>query len=53
MPILVGSLMCIRYMSRLVRYRGRVHGGHGAFREFVETILAEEGVLDGLIEQFS
>lgn len=40
------------YVSRLVRYRGRVHGGHGAFREFVETILAEEGELDALIEQF-
>ncbi|MDE6042648.1 MAG: HAD family hydrolase [Muribaculaceae bacterium] len=41
------------YVSRHVRYRGRVHGGHGAFREFVETILAEEGRLDSLIEQFS
>ncbi len=40
------------YVSRLVRHRGRVHGGHGAFREFVETILAEEGLLDSLLDQF-
>lgn len=41
------------YVSRHVKYRGTVHGGHGAFREFVESVLRDCGELDALIEQFS
>lgn len=37
------------YIRNRVRYPGRIHGGHGAFREFVETILAENGILDKLV----
>lgn len=38
------------YIRREVRYPGAVHGGHGAFREFVESILSEAGLLGRLIE---
>lgn len=37
------------YIRRLVKHPGRVHGGHGAFREFVESILDAEGMLDEVI----
>lgn len=38
------------YIRSIVRYPGKVHGGNGAFREFVESILSEAGVLQSLIE---
>ncbi len=38
------------YVSRHCRFRGKVHGGYGAFREFVEHVLAQAGVLEHLIE---
>ncbi|MCM1111454.1 MAG: HAD hydrolase family protein [Clostridium sp.] len=38
------------YIRRQVRYPGVVHGGHGAFREFVEKILADAGALGRTIE---
>lgn len=37
------------YVSRHVKMQGKVKGGEGAFREFVETILSQAGVLEGLI----
>lgn len=37
------------YIRRHVKYPGHVHGGHGAFREFVESVLASEGLLDEVI----
>ncbi len=37
------------YVRREVRFPGQVHGGHGAFREFVETILDAEGILPDLV----
>lgn len=33
------------YVSRHVKLRLKTHGGHGAFREFVETMLADENML--------
>ena len=33
------------YVKQAVRYIGQVKGGDGAFREFVETLLASEGIL--------
>lgn len=39
------------YVGRFVKYRGKVHGGNGAFREFVESILDEAGVLAEVIEE--
>lgn len=41
------------YIRSIVRYRGNVHGGYGAFREFVESILAEAGVLEQCIAAYS
>lgn len=38
------------YVKSQVKHVGTVHGGHGAFREFVETILAEESLLLPAIE---
>lgn len=37
------------YVRRVVRFPGKVHGGQGAFREFVETILDGEGLLPDLV----
>lgn len=37
------------YVKREVKYVTRTHGGQGAFREFVEKILADNGVLDETI----
>lgn len=37
------------YVAQYANYRGSVHGGHGAFREFVESILRDAGVLDAAI----
>lgn len=39
------------YVSSLVHYRGKVHGGQGAFREFVESVLADAGVLDSVLAE--
>lgn len=41
------------YIRRLVKYPGTVHGGFGAFREFVETILAQNNMLDDIVNQMS
>lgn len=38
------------YVRREVLFPGNVHGGAGAFREFVETILEAEGMLGEAIE---
>lgn len=37
-------------VKEIARYKGRMHGGFGAFREFVETILAEYNMLDSAIK---
>ncbi|MDE6028260.1 MAG: HAD-IIIA family hydrolase [Muribaculaceae bacterium] len=39
------------YVKKDVRYIGSVQGGHGAFREFVETILSAEGMLMKVVEE--
>lgn len=39
------------YVKKDVRFIGTKCGGHGAFREFVETILASEGVLQKTVEE--
>ena len=38
------------YVKRQVRFPGQVHGGYGAFREFVETILAQTGQLQPILD---
>ncbi len=38
------------YVKAHVRYVGSVHGGQGAFREFVETILSRENLLLSTVE---
>lgn len=40
------------YVKRHVHYVTTAHGGYGAFREFVEKILADHGVLDDVLAQF-
>lgn len=40
------------YVKSLVKIQGKVHGGEGAFREFVETILENAGELKPLLEKF-
>jgi len=40
------------YVKREVKYVISTHGGYGAFREFVEKLLAENGVLNEVIEKF-
>lgn len=37
------------YIRSEVKYPGNVRGGYGAFREFIETILAAEGLLASTI----
>lgn len=39
------------YVKKEVRYVGNLQGGQGAFREFVETILAENGLLMKVVEE--
>ncbi len=39
-----------QYIKDQVRYVGKAHGGHGAFREFIESILSDAGILDKVIE---
>ncbi|MDE6835748.1 MAG: HAD-IIIA family hydrolase [Muribaculaceae bacterium] len=41
------------YVAAHARYIGEKSGGDGAFREFVETILAQEGVLNDVINALS
>lgn len=38
------------YIRKEVRFPGSVHGGFGAFREFVETILSGAGILGEVVE---
>lgn len=38
------------YIKSEVHHAGSVEGGHGAFREFVETVLAREGLLEAAVE---
>lgn len=38
------------YVKECVKYQGKVHGGHGAFREFVESILTEAGIFANVLE---
>lgn len=40
------------YIREHVDYQGTVHGGEGAFREFVETILDNAGALKPLLKKF-
>lgn len=40
------------YVKREVNYVTTAHGGYGAFREFVEKLLADNGVLESMIEKF-
>lgn len=37
------------YVKQEVKYVTVAHGGHGAFREFVEKILQDNGVLQSVI----
>ena len=41
------------YVKREVNYVTQAHGGFGAFREFVEKILADNGMLEELVKYFS
>lgn len=41
------------YIKDVVKLPGNVHGGYGAFREFVETILDKAGILPLVIEECS
>ncbi len=38
------------YIKSEVKYVTTAHGGYGAFREFVEKLLADNGVLESTIE---
>ncbi len=38
------------YIRNTVHLKGNIHGGEGAFREFVETILQNAGVLKPLLQ---
>lgn len=40
------------YVKREVHYVTRVRGGEGAFREFVEKLLADNGVLEQTVASF-
>lgn len=39
------------YVKREVRYVTAAHGGYGAFREFVEKLLSDNGMLQPVIER--
>ncbi len=39
------------YVKREVDYVTTAHGGYGAFREFVEKLLADAGLLEGIIKE--
>ncbi len=57
LPLLreVGFSGCPRntpwYVKGAARFCGEKNGGEGAFREFVETILAQEGILMKVVEE--
>lgn len=38
-------------VREIARYKGSVHGGYGAFREFVESILSDADLLDSTINE--
>ena len=40
------------YVKREVDYVTTAHGGYGAFREFVEKLLTNMGLLDNLIREY-
>lgn len=40
------------YIAAKVRFPGEKNGGEGAFREFVENILMQEGILNNVIDAF-
>ena len=40
------------YVKREVDYVTTAHGGYGAFREFVEKLLTDMGLLDNLIREY-
>lgn len=40
------------YVRREVDYVTTAHGGYGAFREFVEKLLSDNGMLQPVIERF-
>lgn len=40
------------YVKHEVKYVTVAHGGYGAFREFVEKLLADNGILESTIERF-
>lgn len=40
------------YMKREVDFVTKAHGGFGAFREFVEKILADNNALEGVLQKF-
>ena len=40
------------YVKREVDYVTAQHGGFGAFREFVEKLLSDNGMLEGVLQQF-
>lgn len=40
------------YVKHEVNYVTAAHGGYGAFREFVEKLLADNGVLETVIRKF-
>jgi len=39
-------------VKREVDYVTAQHGGFGAFREFVEILLSDNGMLEGVLQQF-
>ena len=41
------------YIKEVVKLPGNMHGGYGAFREFVETILDRAGILSSVIAECS
>lgn len=40
------------YVKREVKYVTTARGGYGAFREFVEKLLTDNGILESTIEKF-
>ena len=43
---------CNGYVKREVKYVTAAHGGYGAFREFVEKLLEDNGVLEDTVSKF-
>ena len=40
------------YVKREVKYVTAAHGGYGAFREFVEKLLEDNGMLEDTVSKF-